>query len=71
MAGSDSGEHICEMIQLWDRPLLDAAFVFWLLPAMLFFDMFLPVSKPTAEIIPLASAAQRVRGKNLRSKRGD
>ena len=54
--------------------MLSAAIDFWLLPATLFLDAFLPRSKPVvAEIIPYASAAQRVRRKRkvIRSKRGD
>jgi len=53
--------------------MLSAAIDFWLLPATLFFDAFLPASKPVAEIIPLSPAARRVRRKRklIRSKRGD
>jgi len=54
--------------------MLIAAIDLWLLPATLFFDAFLPASKPVlAEIIPLVPAAQRVRRKRklIRSKRGD
>lgn len=53
--------------------MLNAAFDFWLLPATLFFDAFLPAPKPAlAEIIPLTSSAQRLRRKRkvIRSRRG-
>jgi hypothetical protein len=55
-------------------PMLTAAINFWLLPAELFFDSFAPAPKPVAaEIIPLASAAQRIRRKRkvIRSRRGN
>jgi hypothetical protein len=53
--------------------MLSAAIDFWLLSATLFFDALLPASKPIAETIPLAPAAQRIRRKRkvIRSKRGD
>jgi len=53
--------------------MLSAAIDFWLLPATLFLDAFLPAPKPAAEIMPLTPAAQRVRRKRkvLRSKRGE
>jgi hypothetical protein len=54
--------------------MLAAAIDFWLLPATLFFDAFLPTSKlVVTEIIPHTSAAQRIRRKRkvIRSKRGD
>jgi hypothetical protein len=59
--------------QLRDSPMLSAAMDFWLLPATLFFDAFLPASKPSAEIMPLTPAARRIRRKRkvIRSKRGD
>jgi hypothetical protein len=52
--------------------MISAAIDLWLLPATLLFDAFWPASKPTAEIIPLATAAQRVRRKRkvMRSQRG-
>jgi hypothetical protein len=52
--------------------MLSAAIDFWLLPVTLFFDAFLPASKPAAEIIPFTPAAQRIRRKRkvIRSKRG-
>jgi hypothetical protein len=53
--------------------MLTAAIDFWLLPATLFFDTFLPARKPVlGEIVPLPSAAQRVRRRRkvIRSKRG-
>jgi len=54
--------------------MLEAAMNFWLLPATLFFDAFLPPSKSgNIEMMPFAPAAQRVRRKRkvIRSKRGD
>ena len=54
--------------------MLNAAIDFWLLPAALFFDAFLPPSNPrNIEMMPLAPAAKRVRRKRkvIRSKRGD
>jgi len=63
--------------------MLSAAIDFWLLPATLFFDAFVPASKPIASFRsdahgaafawPLPSVAQRVRRKRkvIRSKRGD
>jgi hypothetical protein len=54
--------------------MLTAAINFWLLPAELFFNAFAPAPKPVAaEIIPLASAGQRIRRRRkvIRSKRGD
>jgi hypothetical protein len=54
-----------------ERPMLNAAIDFWLLPATLFFDAFLPASKPVAEIIPLTSAAvQRARRRRKRLATG-
>jgi hypothetical protein len=54
-----------------ERPMLNAAIDFWLLPATLFFDAFLPASKPVAEIIPLTSAAvQRARRRRKRLAAG-
>jgi hypothetical protein len=53
--------------------MLTAAIDFWLLPATLFFDALAPAPKPVmTEIIPLTSAAQRIRRKRkvIRSKRG-
>jgi hypothetical protein len=47
--------------------MLNAAIDFWLLPATLFFDAFVPASKPVAEVIPLTSAAvQRARRRRKR-----
>jgi hypothetical protein len=53
--------------------MLSAAIDLWLLPATLFFDAFLPASKPAAEIMPLTPVARRIRRKRkvIRSKRGD
>jgi hypothetical protein len=62
--------------------MLSAAIDFWLLPATLFFDAFVPASKPAAIsksdaraafAWPLTSAAQRARRRRkvIRSKRGD
>jgi hypothetical protein len=62
--------------------MLSAAIEFWLLPATLFFDAFVPGSKPLAAFkgdargafaFPLPSAARRARRKRkvIRSKRGD
>jgi hypothetical protein len=53
--------------------MLSAAIDFWLLPATLLFDAFLPASKPVAEIIPFAPVAKRLRRKRkvMRSQRGD
>lgn len=59
--------------------MLSAAIDFWLLPATLLFDAFLPASKPAAKsdacfALPLLTpAAQRVRRKRkvIRSRRGD
>jgi hypothetical protein len=54
--------------------MLSAAIDLWLLPATMFFDAFLPASKPaTAIIMPLTPTAQRIRRKRkiARSKRGD
>jgi hypothetical protein len=62
--------------------MLSAAIDFWLLPATLFFDAFVPASKPAADFKsdarvafawPLISAAQRARRRRkvIRSKRGD
>jgi hypothetical protein len=58
--------------QLRNSSMLSAAIDFWLLPVTLFFDAFLPASKPAAEIIPFTPAAQRIRRKRkvIRSKRG-
>jgi hypothetical protein len=52
--------------------MLSAAIDLWLLPATLFFDAFLPASRPAADIMPVIGAAQRVRRKRkvIRSKRG-
>lgn len=60
--------------------MLSAAIDFWLLPATLFFDAFVPATIPVAAKgdaciafpMPLPSAAQRVRRKRkvIRSKRG-
>jgi hypothetical protein len=54
--------------------MLTAAINLWLLPATLFFDAFIPPSKPAiAEVIPFAPIAQRIRRKRkvIRSKRGE
>ena len=54
--------------------MLTTAIDFWLLPARLFFDAFLPAPRRAvvAEIVPYTPAAQRIRRKRkvLRSKRG-
>jgi hypothetical protein len=62
--------------------MLSAAIDFWLLPATLFFDAFVPASKSVAAFkgdahvsfaFPLSSPARRARRKRkvIRSKRGD
>lgn len=57
-----------------EQPMLSAAIDFWLLPATIFFDAFLPARKPaSAVILPLPPIAQRIRRKRkiVRSKRGN
>jgi hypothetical protein len=62
--------------------MLSVAIDFWLLPAALFFDAFVPAPNPVTDFtdnahvalaLPLHSAAQRTRRKRkvIRSKRGD
>jgi len=61
--------------------MLSAAIDFWLLPATLYVDAFVPAPKPVATLsdahvafpFPLPSAAQRARRRRnvIRSKRGD